>query len=131
MPNGFYGSSEDWDRIEAPLRLLDPVLQDFASEHGMSLGSNHHNWPERSLQWGAPVSRLVQLYLEDENHVTWNLWLCASEDRHSGRYWRSEFLRKAVPIEEISGNLAALLEEARNTVESWSSQDLELATEPK
>jgi len=57
------------------------------------------------------------------------VWLCASEDRSSGRYWRREFLRKAVPIQEISGDLTALLEQARQTVEGWSAQDLEFATE--
>jgi len=37
MPNGFHGSSEAWERMEAPLRALDPVLEDFAARHGTSL----------------------------------------------------------------------------------------------
>jgi len=128
MPNGFHESREAWDRIEAPLRPLDPALEAFARQHDMSLGRNYHNWPERSLRWGKPVSRLIQIYLEDEDQLTWNVWLCASEDRSSGRYWRREFLRKAVPIQEISGDLTTLLEQARRTVEGWSAQDLEFAT---
>lgn len=129
MPNGFHGSRESWDRIEAPLRPLDPVLEAFARRHGMSLGRNHHDWPERSLRWGQPVGRLIQIYLEDENRLAWNLWICASEDRPSGRYWRRELLREAVPIEEISSNLVVLLDEARQIVERWSARDLEFATE--
>lgn len=129
MPNGFHGSPESWDRIEGPLRALDPTLEAFAHEHGMSLGRNHHGWPERSLRWGRPVGRLIQIYLDDEERLTWNVWLCASEDRPSGRRWRREFLRKAVPIEEISGDLGTLLDEARRLVEGWSPRDLELVAE--
>lgn len=129
MPNGFYGSRGSWERIESPLRPLDPILEAFARQHGMSLGRNHHDWPERSLRWGQPISRLIQIYLEDEDRLTWNVWLCASEDRSSGRYWRREFLCQAVPIEEISRNLPGLLRQAREIVEQWSAQDLEFATE--
>jgi hypothetical protein len=129
MPNGFHGSRASWNRIEAPLRPLDPTLEAFAREHGTSLGRNHHGWPERSLRWGQPVSRLIQIYLDDAERLTWHVWLCASEDRPSGRYWRREFLRRGVPIEEISGDLGALLEEARHIVERWSSRDLEPVTE--
>jgi len=47
--------------MEAPLRALDPVLEACADWHGMSLSRNSHNWPERSLAWGAPIHRLIQL----------------------------------------------------------------------
>ena len=129
MPNGFHGSREAWNRIEAPLRPLDPILEAFAHRLGVPLGRNYRNWPERSLRWGAPISHLIQLYLEDEDHLTWTLWVCASEDRSSARYWRRDFLRKDVPIEEISTHLAALLDQAYELVTGWSSQDLEFATE--
>jgi hypothetical protein len=127
MPNGFHGSQESWDRIEGLLRPLDPVLEAFAGQHGMSLGRNYRSWPERSLRWGEAVSRLIQIYLEDEDPPTWKVWVCASEDRDSRRYWKREDLREKVRIEEISNDLATLLEEARRVVEQWSSQDLEFA----
>ena len=129
MPNGFHGSRETWDRIEAPLRPLDPALEAFAHKLGVPLTRNSRNWPERSLRWGEPVSRLIQLYLEDEDRLTWTLWVCASEDRTSARYWRRESLRKDVPIEEISSHLASLLDQAHQLVTRWSSKDLEFATE--
>lgn len=129
MPNGFHGSRDSWDRIEGPLRSLDPALEAFAHDHGMSLGRNDHGWPERSLRWGQPVGRLIQIYLDDEERLTWNVWLCASEDRPSGRHWKHEYLRSGVPIGEISGDLGALLDEARRLVERWSPRDLEPVTE--
>ena len=129
MPNGFHGTHETWVRLEAPLRSLDPVLERFAQDYGLSIGRNYHNWPERSLTWGAPISRLIQVYLEDEEALTWNVWLCAAEDRGPARYWRQEFLKRAVSIEEIEHALSELLEEARLRVESWSSDELEFATE--
>ena len=128
MPNGFQGTDEAWARIEAPLLVLDPALEAFAHEHGLSLGRNYHNWPERSLKWGAPIERLIQVYLEDEKALTWNVWLCASEDRGAARYWKRAFLRQAVPIEEIERALPGLLEEALAQVNTWSREQLEFAT---
>ena len=112
-----------------PLRLLDPALEAFAHKLGVPLARNSRNWPERSLRWGAPVSRLIQLYLEDEDRLTWTLWVCASEDRSSARYWRRESLCKGMPIEEISSHLSSLLDQAHQLVTRWSSDDLEFATE--
>ena len=129
MPNGFHGSQDAWNRIEAPLRPLDPTLEAFAHRLGVPLGRNSRNWPERSLRWSAPVSRLIQLYLENEDRLTWTLWVCASEDRSSARYWRHESLRKDVPIVDISTHLNALLDQAHQLVTGWSSRDLEFATE--
>lgn len=132
MPNGFYGSRREWDRIEAPLLQLDSSLESFANEHGMSLGRNYHNWPERSLRWGIGINRLIQICLEDDDGTAWNVWLCASEDRPSGRYWRHYFLRRAVSIEAIRTDLKeGLLEEAHALVTAWSGDDLEFAAELK
>ena len=128
MPNGFHGTDETWARLEAPLLRLDPMLEGFARDHGLSVGRNYHNWPERSLTWGAPINRLIQVYLEDQDALTWNVWLCATEDRGPARYWKQEFLKRAVSIEEVERALPHLLEEARLRVQSWSSDQLEFAT---
>jgi len=128
MPNGFHGTDEAWSRLEAPLLRLDSPLEAFAREHGLSLGRNYHNWPERSLKWGAPINRLIQVYLDDEQTLTWNVWLCASEDRGAARYWRRAFLRQGVPIEEIERDLPVLLGEALARVNSWSPEHFEFAT---
>jgi len=49
MPNGFVGSTEEWERMEAPLRTVDDVVAAFAERHGATMIPNHDSWPERSL----------------------------------------------------------------------------------
>jgi hypothetical protein len=127
MPNGFHGSEDEWERLEAPLKTLDGALAAYEESHGLFLSKNYHNWPERSLSWGAVTKRLIQIYLNDERHLTFNLWLCASEDRGSQRYWKKRFVKEAVPIREIEKNLNQLLDAARAEVESWTSDKLEIA----
>ena len=67
MPNGFQDSELEWQRIEAPLLRVDPILDAFASAHGLGISKNYHNHPERSLTWGTDLRRLIQLYLADSN----------------------------------------------------------------
>jgi len=131
MANGFVGSKESWDRLTAPLLGLDSTLEAFANQHGMSLKCNHHNWPSRSLEWGAPVERLIQIYLADEEPLTWNFWLCAHEDRPAGRYWKRQFLRESTPIEDIADSLTSLLVQSHQLLESWSADDLVLGVPGK
>jgi hypothetical protein len=50
--------------------MVDPTLEDFALERRMRFGRNDHHWPERSLRWGSPLGRLIQIRLEDENQLT-------------------------------------------------------------
>ena len=128
MPNGFHGTDQEWERIEAPLRPLDPTLDGFARRHGMRISRSERNWPSRSLHWGAKLERLVQIYLEDPARLTWNVWVCVSEDRRRKRYWKNAFLRRAVPISEIASDLEGLLEQGRRDADSWGSRDLLFAT---
>ena len=125
MPNGFHGTAEEWERIEAPLKRLDDTLADYAKRHGLALSRNYHNWPERSLRWGAAIERFVQIYLANEKQLTFNLWLCAFEDRGSKRYWKQRVVKECVPIDEIEKNLEPLLDAARTEVDAWSSDELE------
>jgi hypothetical protein len=128
MPNGFQGSEAEWRRIEAPLVHADPVLRKFAAAHGLSLSKNYHNEPERSLKWNTGIECLIQLYLENSDHLTLNLWLCASQDRSGKRFWRREFLVKDRKLEDIFERLPSLLEEAYATANSWTADSLEFAT---
>lgn len=127
MPNGFHGKRSEWKRITKPLNKIDRVLKRFASERELKLLSNTKNWPERSYRWGYPIERLIQVYLVDEAQLTWNLWICAVEDRADGRYWKREILREKVDIEEMSDDLLNLLREAYSLVTSWTEQDLRKA----
>jgi len=127
MANGFSGSKEDWRKLESALLEIDPTLEAFADRHQLSLSKNH-KWPERSLSWTDPVRRLIQIYVEDEKRLTYDLWLCASEDRENKRYWKTEFLLKDVPANQLAHGLRQNLERGRELLQSWSSEDLRLAT---
>ena len=127
MPNGFQGSESEWQRIEAPLLRVDSALELFASAHGLGISKNYHNHPERSLTWGAGLRRLIQLYLADSRLLTFNMWLCASQDRGSSRYWKQEFLLKEQSIDIFFSTLPSLLNEAYRKVDSWTAEDLERA----
>lgn len=130
MANGFHGEKAEWDRLEAPLRAMDFLLQAFADEKGIALERNDHNWPSRGFIWGDSVRRRLQIFLH-EDYLTWKVWLCASEDRAGGRFSKSAFLRKDVTIDVIAGEISAILEEGFAIVEGWSAADFELAVPPR
>ena len=127
MPNGYHGTKEEWRRLEAPLREIDAALELFAKRHNMALSRNYHSWPERSLCWGADPERLIQIYLEDEQRLTWNLWLCASEDRGGQRFWKQQSLRHDIQMADMRLAIGALLDESFLIVSAWRSEDLEPA----
>lgn len=127
MPNGFHGKKGEWERLTRLLQGIDPVLEQFASDRGLELCRNTRNWPNRSFRWGAPIERLIQIYLADEARPSWTLWYCAGEDRADGRYWKRWVVRAEVTIEELSIDLPELLREAYSQVTSWTAQDLHKA----
>ena len=128
MPNGFQGSEAQWRRMEAPLVQSDPVLEKFASAHKLKLSKNYHGEPERSLRWETDLECVIQIVLADSDQLTFNLWLCASQDRGDGRYWRREFSFEGPKLEQYVERLPDLLDEAFARVSSWESDTLEFAT---
>lgn len=127
MPNGFHGTKEEWERIIAPLEKLDPVLEAFGAARDLTLVKNARNWPNRAFRWDSPVNRLIEIYAEGEPHSTWTFWVCASEDRDAGRYWKKESLLRAADISTLTERLLELLEAGWLLVTSWGSTDLERA----
>jgi len=127
---GWYGTKEEWERIESPLLEVDSIINDFAKELGLTVTNNYKDWPERSIVWGKDVRCLIQLYLADEKSLTFNLWLCASQVRGTKRYWKQETPVKEKKVSEFKNDLAVLLKEGREMLISWSinSEQLELAT---
>src|SRR5579864_395495 len=120
MPNGFYGSPVDWQRLEAPLLAIDERLAIFARANGLDQGRNYRNWPERSLRWQAGnVHKLIQIYLEDEKALAFTFWICATEDRGTQRFWKQKSLKKNVPFEEIDLELHELLTIGKKTLDDW------------
>lgn len=125
---GYWKSEEEWERVEAPLLEIEAVWSNFAAEFSLQVAKNHRDWPERSIIWGQDVRYLIQLYLADKNKLTFNLWLCASQDRHGERFWKEETLVKNKPLSEFKDALPALLREGKKKLESWSLNEFEFAT---
>jgi hypothetical protein len=129
MPNGYQGEPQELVRLELPLIKLDARLAKFAREHHLSLSKNHRGDPERSLESSeAGLRRLIQIYIEDEHKLTFNVWICVSEDRGDERFWKRQFLLEAAPAQKIDDELDSLLGKAFEIAQSWSSNDLEFAT---
>jgi hypothetical protein len=124
MANGFYGSKSEWERITVPLERLDPELERFARDKGLTLGRNTKNWPDREFRWEDSLRRFIQIYLADQEQLTWTVWICAYEDRASQRFLKKQTQLEAVPIEDLESQLSDLLESAWTTVTSWSASDL-------
>lgn len=127
---GWYGTREEWDRIEGPLLELDPIIDDFGKVAGLVVTKNLKDWPERSLKWGEDIRCLVQIYLADATSLNWNIWICCSQDREGKRYWKRDFLVKEKTCEDFKNRLPSLLAEGRARLIEWSGQpeSLELAT---
>ena len=127
MPNGFQGSQEEWDRLEAPLRRLDTELLAFAGCYGLALTKNLHGWPERSLAWAEGVERTIQVLLRDAAALTYNVWIAAWEDRPDGRYWKRGVVAADLPEAELHEQLAELLERGYARLSAVAVEDLERA----
>lgn len=127
---GWYGTKEEWRRIEVPLLKLDQILESFASSHQLTITRNHKDWPERSIEWGGDVRCLIQMFLDDEHTLAVTLWICASQDRGHSRYWKQSNLAKAVQSEDLLTKLPNLLDFAKSELDRWSSEPetLEFAT---
>ena len=128
MPNGFYGSLEEWQQMEAPFLEIDNVLEKFAAERKMHVQKNYHNWPRRELQWVRDdIHRSISIF-QGEPAETCCMAVLAWQDRQNDRYGADKFLKQSVPWPEITENLQQLLEEAAAILDSWSEKDLKWAT---
>jgi len=124
---GHWKSAGEWNRVEAPVLGLDNALSEFAKQYGLEVTKNHKGWPERSIEWGEGIRRLIQVFLADEDRLTFNVWICASQDRDGGRYWKQEMLVKAQPIAAFRDAFPELLRQGRQMLESWQDKHLALA----
>jgi hypothetical protein len=127
---GWYGTEEEWDRIEAPMRGLDRDLDDFARRHGLNVTRNARDWPDRSIRWGTDTPCLIQIFLVDEEKLTFNFWICASQDRADSRFWKQEMLCREAQMQEISDGFSERLEAGKTKLDYWSQHPeiLEFAT---
>jgi|GEM_PF-1441545 len=125
MPNGFHGSDEAWRSIEAPLQKLDPIFEEFANRHHMTLARNSRNWPSRSLSWRDNLERKIEIYLQDEREPSYGVWVAAWQYRSDGGYYlKTEAVAERKSITAIKTSLPVLLEQARQLLSCWSEGDL-------
>jgi hypothetical protein len=123
---GWYGTAEEWDRLEAPIKALDPAIHAFAIAHSLSVDRNEKESVGRSIRWGSNPSCLIQLYLADQAALTWNLWACCSEDRQMDRYWKTRFLIEGQSVTDFAQKIQALLLEAYYDLMTWSAEPEQL-----
>lgn len=125
MPNGFDGTREDWDRLEAQFLEWDATLDDFAREHGLTLSRNDHGWPARSLEAvDASLRRKVELVASDQPRGTFDVWAYAWKDVGGRRLSKVSAIRRHLPAAEMAGHLPEILHEAWETSRGWSDRDL-------
>ncbi len=125
MPNGFIGSNEEWDRLEAPLREIDPIVTAFADRHGMVIEYNYHNWPNRHLVWGDSLRRAIQIVRSTGEPPLYSVHLAASEWRTDGHFVKQSVVAKGLDLAALKTGLERRLEKALSEVSSWTSADLE------
>ena len=129
MGNGNYWLTEaEWQRIEEPLLQLDPAFEEFAKQFDLQIKKKHKGDPSRSVEWGKKIRLLIQVYLENPDNLTFNLWLCASQDREGKRYWKTEMPVQGKVVGEFQTVFASLLNEGKAKLETWSEADLEFVT---
>ncbi len=122
MANGYYG--ENWEKIEDMIKVVDPILEKFALEKGVVLTKSDRSPGYRAYRWKSDIGRLIEIFLESEEHLTWRMGVIAYEDRKEGRFWKNKTFYMPGPISGIHENLEHLLEECWLTVSSWKSEQL-------
>lgn len=122
MANGFMGSKEEWDRLEAPPLELDPWLVSLSADYGFAIEKNGKN-PQRSLIADSRIRYLLQIFTADEAVPTFNDWICASQRRDGRTWWREQFPLRAVTVDEIVQN-EGLVRASAERLLAWTQQDL-------
>ena len=127
---GWYGTEEEWQRVEAPLLEIDDIFQAFADSLGYPVERNYKDNPSRSIVWDNGVRCLIQLFQVNETALTFNLWICASLDKGGRRYQRDETLVNGMQVHEFAPTLPQLLDKAATKLHEWSSkpENLEFKT---
>jgi len=125
-----YPTPNEWQRLEAPLLTIDPILECFANNYGMALFKTGQEHPERSLHWGGNPGFLIQLYLENETEPSWNLWRCCFEDREGSHFWRNDFPVRSEQLHSFRERLPVLLDDSLIELQAWAADPdkLELTT---
>ena len=126
MANGFQGTTQEWDKMEAPLLPLDEALTRFAQEKQVELEKNYHSVPNRRLTWDHEgITRSIQITLEDENKQTLYVTFFAWQDKDQERYGKWVRQIDGLSSDKLVHDIAQLLEEGYETLALISTDDLE------
>ena len=118
-------ATEDWNVMEAPLREADETLVNFAEEHNLELEKNHLGWPNRRLKWmDAKTQKLIQIAVDDQSKLTFQVSYIAWRDREGKRYGKRLIVRRGVTRRQLSEGLADFLAEGHRTLAAWTERDL-------
>lgn len=125
MPNGFSGSAEDWEKLEAPLLEIDELLSQFANERNMRIVKNYHNWPQRQMNWSRDgISRSLWILLANEENMTFHVAAVATLDIGGQRFLKDRWLRKDAEWCAVKEQLPEILEEGVYLLNTWTTEDL-------
>ena len=126
MPNGFNGTKEEWDRIEAPLKELDELISAFAREKGIEVDYNYHNRPNRRLIWDSQgMTRAIQVTLQDEDKLTLAVAFFAWRDVNGERYGKWVRVINDLTLPELKNRIESLLAEGYQTLTSFPAEELD------
>lgn len=128
MPNGFYGSREEWEQMVAPLRELDDTLNAFARRHLMEVTPNYHNMPNRMLRWTKDgIQRQLQISLYGDRLIQFSCaaWRDSRGKRHGTRWPPID----GIPLQVFKAEMLPLLEDGRTRLDAVTEADLEYWTE--
>ncbi|MBI2340442.1 MAG: hypothetical protein HYU99_08785 [Deltaproteobacteria bacterium] len=125
MPNGFFGTQQEWEKLEAPLRQLDDLLATFVKKHDLFMTKNERHWPCRSIVWSDAIEKKIEIYASDKDSPLYSMWICAYQDRHGQRYWKKSVLKESVSFDEIYADISYSLDSAKKELDSWLEGDLE------
>ena len=127
MPNGFHGPKEEWERMEAPYRRIDPVIDAFARRHGLQVVRNYRD-ADRSLRFNDDLSRALWVNATDKYGIkeTYEVSIIAHQDRET-RYLKAARVGDPVGIDDLE----RVLERATTIVRSWTANDLEIPLPPR
>ena len=125
MPNGFHGTKEEWDRLEAPLREVDEVIREFARVQDLDVDANYHNMPNRRLMWNkGGITCVIQVSVNDEDmtiYVAYYAW----QDRNNMRQGKELKQISGLILTDLKRDLPDLLKEGFSGLESLSEGELE------
>ncbi len=126
MPNGFHGSREEWEQLEAPLLELDDRIWAFAEPRGLHCVRNYHNWPNRSVSWKrGDMERKVEISLVQGAPKTYDICVLAWRDVQRTRYAKKADVKRRVSFAELSARLERFLDEGIALANSWPEGNLE------